>query len=84
MMKKIHEHIEKTSRLFELAKMKLNNEMTYSGNEIVYYEKRDILYSVERKAERFDRIRNRLNTKYNRKDSLRMKRIYQFLKSIAS
>lgn len=82
-MKKIHEHIAKTDKLFEIAKSKLNTEMSYSGNEIVYYEIRHTLHSVERKSERFERIRQRLNTRYNRKDSARMKRIYKFLKKIA-
>jgi hypothetical protein len=83
-MKKIHEHIAKTDKLFEVAKSKLNTEMAYSGNELVYYEIRDTLHSVERKAARFERIRNRLNTKYNRKDSARMKRIYKFLKIVSA
>jgi len=83
-MKKTYEHITKTQKLFELAKSKLNNEMNYSGNELVYYEIRRTLHSVERKAERFERIRNRLEVKYNRKDSAKMKRIYKFLKSVSA
>lgn len=83
-MKKMHEHIAKTDKLFEVAKSKLNTEMAYSGNELVYYEIRATLHSVERKAERFKRIRSRLESKYNRKDSARMKRIYKFLKIVAS
>ena len=79
----MQEHIAKTDKLFEAAKAKLNTEMAYSGNELVYYEIRDTLHSVERKAERFERIRHRLNTKYNRKDSARMKRIYKFLKIVS-
>ena len=82
-MKKVQEHIAKTDKLFEATKAKLNTEMAYSGNELVYYEIRDTLHSVERKAERFERIRHRLNTKYNRKDSARMKRIYKFLKIVS-
>lgn len=80
----MHEHIAKTNQLFEVAKSKLNTEMAYSGNELVYYEIREMLHSVERKAERFKRISSRLEAKYNRKDSARMKRIYKFLKNVAA
>jgi hypothetical protein len=82
-MKKIHEHIVKTDNLFKIAKNKLSSELLHSGHELTYYEIRHTLHSVERKAERFECIRQRLNTKYNRKDSERMKRMYKFLKKIA-
>lgn len=83
-MKKVHEHIQKTDKLFEVAKSKLEAEMAYSGNELVYYEVRATLHSVERKAVRYERIRHRLTTKYTRKDSARMKRIYKFLKIVSA
>lgn len=82
-MSKILLHLDKTENLLHQVKNNLLKELKNCENELVSYEIRESLLKVERREFRFIHLKNSLNTKYNRKDSNQLKRVYKSLKKMA-
>jgi hypothetical protein len=82
-MSKILLHLDKTENLLHQVKNNLLKELKNCENELLSYEIRESLLKVERREFRFNHLKNSLNTKYNRKDSNQLKRVYKSLKKMS-
>lgn len=79
-MNNINLHIEKTEDLLNKYKNILNIELKNCENDLVSYEIRESLVKLERKENRFNKLKYNLLNKYNKKESESLKRIYKYLK----
>lgn len=82
-MKKILLHLDKTENLLKQVKNNLLTELNNCENELVSYEIREALLKVERREFRFTHLKNSLNSRYNRKESKQLKKVYKSLKKMA-
>lgn len=79
-MNNINLHIEKTEDLLNKYKNILNIELKNCENDLVSYEIRENLVKLERKENRFNKLKSNLLNKYSKKESESLKRIYKYLK----
>lgn len=79
-MNNINLHIEKTEDLLNKYKNILNIELKNCENDLVSYEIRESLVKLERKENRFNKLKSNLLNKYSKKESESLKRIYKYLK----
>lgn len=79
-MNNINLHIEKTEDLLNKYKNILNIELKNCENDLVSYEIRESLVKLERKENRFNKLKSNLLNKYSKKESESLKKIYKYLK----
>lgn len=80
-MKNIKIHIAKTEKLLDNLRRNLDLEISDCINDLVAYEIREQLLRIERKQNKFNRLKESLTNNYNNKDSLSLKKLYKSIRN---